>query len=417
MVSMKHYVIIGGGPAGATAAETLRRLDANGKITLISDEGHPFYKREHIASLISNDRTETELYTKGKDFFKNIGVNFVKGHVSKVFTKENQVILDNGAIITYDSLLIASGGKPIAPPWPGIQLRGISTLYTLDDARKVTKLAKEAKSVVVIGGGTIAMKTVPLLRKIGLKVVLVEKMDRLWSRMFDKRASEIVKNKLEEKGAEVLLGEEVVRFESSKGKVEAVVLKSQRKVPCDLVLVTIGIQPNIEFLKDSGIKLDKGVVVNHHLRTNISNIYAAGDVAQTPDPLFETPTLHPTWGYAEEQGETAAYNMAGLDKKYEGAIPLFSMNVYDLGIVTAGITQPQGDFEELSRLSTSESLYRKFVLQGNRLVGALIIERGLNRKLLKPLIKKAILNMVNVSGNKTDLLRKDFDFSQFLSEP
>lgn len=164
------------------------------------------------------------------------------------------------------------------------------------------------------------------------------------------------------------------------------------------------------------IKLDRGVLVDKHLRTNIPDVYAAGDVAQVPDPLFKTHTLHPTWGYAEEQGEIAAYNMAGFEKDYEGAIPLFSMDVYNLGIVTAGITQPQGNFEELSRLSFHESLYRKFILQENRLIGALVIGKGLNRKLLKPLVKKAVLNMIKVDEHiKTDLLRKDFDFASVLS--
>lgn len=164
---MKQYLIIGGGPAGTTAAETLRKLDADGKITIISDEGYSFYKREHIAGLISNDRTEAELFTKGKDFYKSIKVDFVKDHVSEVSVKENQIVLGNGSVFRYDSLLIASGGKPIVPSWPGIQLEGVSTLYTLDDAKKVTKLAKEARSVVVVGGGTIAMKVIPLLRKMG----------------------------------------------------------------------------------------------------------------------------------------------------------------------------------------------------------------------------------------------------------
>lgn len=413
---MKQYVIIGGGPAGATAAETLRKLDDKGEITVVSDEAYPFYKREHIAGLISNDRTEEELFVKGRDFYQKIGVNLVKGRVLKVSVKENRVLLDKGSAITYDSLLIASGGKPIVPPWPGIQLEGILTLYTLDDAKKVTKLAKEAKSVVIIGGGTIAMKAIPLLRKIGLKVSLVEKMDRLWSRMFDKRASEIVENKLKENGTKILLSEEVVEFKGKGAKVKAVVLKSQQTIPCDLVIVTIGIRPSINFLRDSMIKLDRGVLVDQHLKTNVPNVYAAGDVAQVPDPLFRTPTLHPNWSYAEEQGEIAVYNMAGFGNEYEGAVPLFSMDVYDLGIVVAGITQPQGNFEELSKLSLHESLYRKFVLQDNKLIGALIIGKGLKRKLLKSLVKKAVLKMVKTDDRKIDLLREDFDFASILSK-
>jgi len=413
---MKKFVIIGSGPAGSTAAETLRKLGVESRTTIVSDEGYPFYKREHIAGLISGDETEDSLFEKGKDFYKKIDIDLVKGHVIQVSTKKNQLTLDDGSTINYDSLLIASGGKPILLSCPGIDSEGISTLYTLDDAKKVSKLVKEAKKVVVVGAGTIAMKVIPLLRKIGLEVSLVEKTDRLWPTMFDRRASEVVEHQFKENGVEILLNEEVSEFKSRNGKVQAVSLKSQRELPCDLTLVTIGIRPSIDFLKGSGIQLDRGVLVNKYLQTNIPNVYAAGDVAQVPDPLFQTPTLHPTWSYAEEQGEIAAYNMAGFPREYEGAVPLFTMDVYDLGIVAAGITQPQGNFEELSRLSIHEGTYRKFVLKENKLIGALIIGKGVNRKLLKPLVKKAVLKMINVNIMKTDLLKENFDFNSLLKE-
>lgn len=410
---MRRYLIIGSGAAGATAAETLRKLDEESEITVVTDEGYPFYRREHLAGLISGEETEEGLFEKGKDFYQKIGAKLVKGYVTQVSTEKNLVILNDGSAINYHSLLIASGGKPIVLAWPGIQLEGISALYTLDDAKKVCKLVREAENAVVIGAGTIAMKAVPLLRKVGLKVSLVEKTDRLWPTMFDKKASEIVENKLRENGTEILLNEEVTEFKNRNRKIQSVSLKSQRTLPCDIALVTMGIRPNIDFARGSEIKLDRGVLVDHHLRTNVPNVYAAGDVAQVPDPLFQTPMLHPSWDYAEEQGEIAAYNMAEVERKYKGAVPLFSMSVYDLGIVTAGITQPQGDFEELSRFSPHESLYRKFIFQGSRLVGAILISSKLNRKVLKPQLKKAVLEMVDMGVNKTDVLSEDLNFEYF----
>lgn len=412
---MKRYVIIGSGPAGATAAETVKKLDKESKITVVTDEGYPFYKREHIAGLISGEETEEGLFEKGRDFYEKIGADFVNGHVVQVLPEKNHLILDDASDIHYDFLLIASGGKPIRPAWPGVQLEGISTLYTLDDAKKVAKLVEEAERVVVIGAGTIAMKVVPLLRKKGLKVSLVEKADRLWPTMFDKRASEVLEHRFKENDVEILLKEEVSEFEGENGKVQTVFLKSKRTLPCDLVLLAIGISLSTDFMKESGIKLDRGVLVDQHLRTSTSNVYAAGDVAQVPDPLFQAPMLHPNWGYAEEQGHIAACNMAGLEKQYEGAVSLNTMDVYDLGIVAVGNTQPQGSFEELSRFSLREGTYRKFILEENRLVGALLIGKGLNRKLLKPLVQKAVLKMVNVNTVKTDLLREEVDFNSILA--
>ena len=158
---MKRYLIIGSGPAGATATETLRKLDGRGEITVISDEGYPYYRREHLARLISGDKSEEELFEKGKDFYMKMGVNFVGGTLLKVSSKQNQVTLTDGRTLDYDSLLIATGGKPIVPPWKGIQLEGVSTFYTLDDARRMTRLARKAKNVVIIGGGTIALRDTP----------------------------------------------------------------------------------------------------------------------------------------------------------------------------------------------------------------------------------------------------------------
>jgi NAD(P)H-nitrite reductase large subunit len=232
--------------------------------------------------------------------------------------------------------------------------------------------------------------------------------------MFDNKASSIVEKTIKENGTEILFNDEVIKFNGSNRKVNQVLLKSHHTISCDLVIVIIGIRPNIDFLKDSMITHDGGVFVDQYLRTNIPNVYAAGDVAQVPDPLFQKPTLHPTWGYAKEQGEIAAYNMAGFEKEYEGAVPLFSFNIHDLGVVTAGITRPHGNFEILSRFSLQEGIYRKFVLNENKLIGALIIGKKINRKQLKPLLKKAILKMVDVSARKTELLKDDFDFNSIL---
>jgi len=413
---MKKYAVIGGGPAGAVAAETLRKLDEESEMTVVTDERYPFYRREHIAGLISGDETEEGLFEKGKDFYERIDARLVTGRVIGVFTGKNQLALSDGSRIGYDSLLIASGAKPVLLHSQGAELEGVSTLYTLDVVKKVSNLVTQANKVLVVGGGTVAMKLVPMLRRIGLNVWLIEKADRLWPAMFDKKASEIVENRLKHEGVEVLLNEEVIELKGGYGKIESVSLKSQRTLPCDLLLLTMGIQPNIDFLNGSGIEVDLGVVVDRHLRTNIANIYAAGDVAQVPDPLYEAPVLHPTWAYAEEQGEIAAYNMAGLEREYQGAVPLFSLSLYGIGIVTAGITQPQANFQELSRFSPYEGLYRKFVLRGNRLVGAILIGKGLDRKLLKPRVKKVLLNMADVGTTKADLLKEDFDFGLLVKQ-
>jgi len=385
-------------------------------MTVVTAEAYPYYKRERIAGLISGDETEESLFEKGKDFYQKIRAELVSRRVTGVSTEKNQLILDDDSTIDYDSLLIASGGKPIPLRSQGAELEGISALYTIDDAKRISKLVKEATNIVVVGGGTIAMKVVPIFRRIGLKATLVEKADGLWPTALDKKASEILESNLREDGAEVVLNEEIAELQGKGGRIQSVSLKSQRRLPCDLLLLTTGMRPSVDFLKRSAIRHDLGVPVDHHMRTNIPNVYAAGDVAQVPDPLLQAPALHPTWDYAEEQGEIAANNMVGVATEYEGAVPLFSLGLYDIGVLAAGISQPQADFEELSAFSPQASSYRRFLLQRGRLVGVTLIGKGLGTKTLKPQLKKALLKTVDVGASKTDLLKENFDFSSLLKE-
>jgi len=192
-------------------------------------------------------------------------------------------------------------------------------------------------------------------------------------------------------------------------------LRNQQEIPCDLVIITIGMKPNIDFLKNSGILLDKGVIVDKFMRTNISNIYAAGDVAQTEDPLFDTPILHPTWGNAKKQGKIAAKNMIGNMTEYKGTIPIQTIKILGFRAISAGIAHSKNNFDEISWISFQNGFCRKFVINNNRLVGALLLGKDLNKKKLKPLIKKAVFNMVDVSRYKTKLLDEDFDLNKIIT--
>jgi NAD(P)H-nitrite reductase large subunit len=382
---------------------------------VISNENYAYYKRSQIIQLISKSCTEEELFIEGINFYKEIGANFLNDHVTKVLPEKNQVLLKDSSIITYDSLLIASGGRPIVIPWKNVNLKGISTLYTLNNAKKVANLACNAKAAVIIGGGSIAMKVVKNLLTIGIDVSIIEKSSHLWPIGFDRKVARIIENKLKENKVKLYLNEEVVRFNGENGKVSSLTLRNQQNIPCDLAIITIGMKPNIDYLKNSGLVVDKGIIVDKFMKTNISNIFAAGDVAQTEDPLYDTPLLHPTWGNAKKQGKIAANNMVGNITEYSGTIPIQSIKILGFRALTVGITHSKKFFDEISWISFKNGFCRKFVFNNNRLVGALFLGKNLNKKKLKPLIKKAVFNMVDVSRYKTELLNEDFDFSKIIS--
>lgn len=409
---INKYVIIGGGPAGATAALEIRKFDIKGEIILISDEDYQFYKRSKIINIISASCSEDDLFLKGKKVYDENNIKFINNHVEKVISEKQQIILKNGAAIHYDYLLIASGGSPIMLPWKGVDLEGIHTLYNLDDAKRVAEQVCNAERAVIVGGGAIAMKTIKNFKKIGLDISIIEKTSHLWPIGFDRKVARIVEKKIKENGIHIYLEEEVVEFKGENKKLSSVVLKSGREIPTDIAVITIGMKPNIDFLIDSGVKVEKGIFVDSYMRTNIPNIYAAGDVAQIYDPLYNMPILHPTWGNAKKQGKIAAKNMTGSNVQYAGTIPVQSINIFGFKAIAVGITHSKKNYDEISWVSFEKELCRKFILKDDHLVGALILGKEINKKILKPTLKMVIFDKTNVNHSKHLLLEEDIDFDK-----
>ncbi|MHA2183065.1 MAG: NAD(P)/FAD-dependent oxidoreductase, partial [Promethearchaeota archaeon] len=391
-----QYIIIGGGPAGATAALELRGLDPKGEVSIISNEDYQFYKRSKILSFVSASCSEDDLFLKGKTLYDEHNVNFIYGHVKNILLDKKQVLLRDGKKFSYDYLLIASGGSPLVLPWEGTDLKGVSTLYNLDDAKKVVEQACDSENVVVIGGGSIAMKAIQNLKKMGLNISIVEKASHLWPIGFDRKVARIVEKRIKENGIQIYLNEEVAEFRGDNNKLTHVVLKSGIEIPADITIITIGTKPNVDFLNETFIKVDKGVIVDSNLRTTIPNIFAAGDVAQIYDPLYNIPMLHTTWGNAKKQGRIAAINMTGGNLVYKGVIPIQTIRIFGFQAIAVGITHSKKNYDEISWVSFEKEQCRKFVLRDNKLVGALILGKDIDKNTLKPLLKNAVSKQVEI---------------------
>jgi len=411
-----QYIIIGGGPAGATAALELRGLDPKGEVLIISNEDYQFYKRSKIISLVSASCSEDDVFHKGKTLYDEHNINFIHGHVEKVFPDKKQVLLKDGKKFSYDYLLIATGGKPLVFPWKGVNLKGISTLYSLDDAKKVAEQACNARNVVVIGGGSIAMKAIQNFKKIGLEISIVEKASHLWPVGFDRKIARIVEKRIKEKGIRIYLNEEVVEFRGDNEKLTHVILKTGREIAADIAIITIGIKPNVDFLSDTYVRVDQGVIVDNNLRTTIPSIFAAGDVAQIYDPLYNLPILHPTWGNAKKQGRIAAINMTGGKMVYKGAIPIQTIRIFGFQAIAVGITHSKKNYDEISWVSFEKELCRKFVVRNNKLIGALVLGKDIDKNILKPLLKRAVSKQVEIDNLKNLLIEDNLDFETLFNE-
>ena len=315
---MKH-VIVGAGPAGVIAAETLRRGDANAEIQIIGGEPEPPYSRMAIPYLMEGNIGEDGTYLrKATDHYEKLKIGYSHGLVESVSPGDNSLKLKGGDKVSYDRLLVASGARPLQLPVPGINMEGVHNCWTLADAREIAKLATEGSNVVLIGAGFIGCIILESLLKLAGKLSVVEMEDRMVSRMMDDTASGMLKRWCESKKVEVLTSSRVSAIEAVAGSEgdKAVVLEDGRKLHAHLVVLAVGVAPNMDFLEDSGVATDDGILVDEHLVTNVENIYAAGDVAQGPDFSTGDHMVHAMQPSAVEHGRIAALNMLGMGPVY-----------------------------------------------------------------------------------------------------
>lgn len=361
---MKH-VIIGNGPAGVVAAETLRKADASAEIVLIGAEPEPAYSRMAIPYLLEGDIVESGTYLrKTAGHFASLRIREVQAKVSSVDTVQRKLTLADGKTETYDRLLIASGSHPVRPPIPGMDLPQVQTCWTLADARAIAALAKPGSRVLQLGAGFIGCIIMEALAARGVELTVIEMGDRLVPRMMTPKAGGMIKQWVEQKGVRVLTGKGVksispmasnpglmARFARAIGigakggeSALAVTLSDGEEIACDLVIVAAGVAPNVGFLDNTGVKIGKGVVVDSRMQTSVPGIYAAGDVAEAPDLFTGAPFVAAIQPNAADQARVAALNMAGGEAQTKGVL---AINVLDtLGLISTSFGQWWGETAE-----------------------------------------------------------------------
>ena len=370
---MKH-VIVGAGPAGVVAAETLRKSDQGAEIHLIGGEPEPPYSRMAIPYLLEGNIAEDGTYLrKTAGHYDTLSIQYSHGRVETVAAGDNSLTLEGGDKIGYDRLLIATGARPMQLPVPGMDLAGVHNCWTLADAREITKLAAKDSNVVLIGAGFIGCIILESLLKLAGNLSVVEMEERMVSRMMDDTAGGMLKRWCESKNVEVLTSSRVSAIEAaSDGDGDKnVVLEDGRKLNAHLVVLAVGVAPNMDFLDGSGVATDDGILVDEHLATNVENIFAAGDVAQGPDFSTGGRMVHAIQPTAVEHGRIAALNMAGLSPVYKGSL---NMNVLaTAGLVSSSFGKWDGVADGDSGTATDEENYKYLCLQfeEDRLIGAL----------------------------------------------
>ncbi len=403
------YLIIGNSAGGIGAAEAIRQVDKEGALAIVSEEPYPVYSRPLISKYLARERTLNGMLFRPLDCYDQNNILFLAGkRVMHLEPDSRTAWLEDNEQIAWDKLLLAVGGKPIFPNIKGSDKRGVFTFTNLDDAKAVDRFLDNARKAVVIGGGLIGISATEALVKRGVDVGVVEMKERILNTILDDQASLMAEEALRQAGVGITTGHTVIEI-TGRETVEGVVLDDGEMIPCDLVLVAIGVSPRSELALDAKLKVNRGIVVDRHMATDHLDVYACGDVAEAYDLAHGDNRLSPIWPNAYIGGRTAGFNMAGIPTRYPGGTALNSLNYFGIDITSAGIPVAPNDdgYEVISR--QGRGTYQKVILKDNLIVGMISVgnieKTGITFGLMR--------DKVDVGSFKQSLLTDNFGLAVF----
>ena len=418
------YLIIGNSTAAIHAVEGIREIDQKGGLALVSDESCHTYSRPLITYFLGNKVDEEKMTYRGNSFYKDYHIRaFLGKKVLHLDPEAKEVPLDDKTTIQFEKLLLATGGAPFVPPIPGNDLKGVFTFTTLNDAHKVKDFISlhKTKKAIVLGGGLIGLKVTEALLALNIQVTIVELADRILSATFDQTASKIIEGALKNIGCSTMTSNTVEKIlEGKEGRVGGVLLKDGTRIDCNLVFMAIGVRPRMELAQEAKLEVNRGILVNEYMQTIRPDIYAAGDVIEAYDLMANVRRPIAILPNASRQGKIAGVNMAGGKKKYLGGLAMNSVELAGIPTISVGLNDPStlGDdqrkktIEVLRDYQEENSVYKKVVLEKNRIIGMIAIGRIDRAGIYTGLIKER----VDVTPFKDHLLKDDFGLLSLPSE-
>ena len=399
---MKRYIIVGNGVAGTTAAEKIRENDGNGRIDIFSDESVPYYTRIRLPDYLAGAAEKKDLVLHRESWYeeRSIGLHLEEA-IEEIKPNKHEVRSAKGNRYGYNRLLLATGGHSSIPPIEGMEKEGVFALRSIVDAQRIKEYAKKSTEVLIIGGGLLGLEAGNGLRRSGLKVMVVEFFPRLLPRQMDVAGAELLKRRMEEMGFTFYLGAKSKKI-LGRIKVEGLALEDSTSIPCDMILISAGVRPNLKLAQGMGLEIGKGVVVNDRMETGIAFIYAAGDLVQHRGRFYGI------WPAAERQGYVAGINMAGGEELYEGTAMSNRLKVAGIDLVSSGEIDVENQFESLVEKDEEKHMYRKLIFDDGVIIGCILLGdmRG-NREILNAIEMKK-----DVTHLKAEILEDGFDFKR-----
>lgn len=359
-----NYVIIGNSAAAVGCIEGIRSVDKNGSITVITSEPYHTYSRPLISYLLLGKTDEQRMKYRADSFYQENGCTAMFGvTVTKVDYSAKTVLLDNGKTVRFDKLLIATGSKPFVPPMTGLDtVKNKFTFMSLDDAKALEQAINQESKVLIIGAGLIGLKCAEGIQHSVKSITVVDLADRILPSILDEDGSQIMQEHIETQGVQFYLSDSVASFTPN-----SATLKSGVTIDFDVLVVAVGVRPNVELAKDMGAAVNRGISTDEHSATSLAGVYAAGDCAESHDITVNQDRILALLPNAYMQGETAGINMAGGEKTFDKAMPMNAIGFFGLHIITAG------SYDGEAYVTKGVNSYKKLVAKDGVLKGFIII--------------------------------------------
>jgi nitrite reductase (NADH) large subunit len=399
-----NIIIVGNGVAGITAARIIKEKDPKSNVSVYTEENHHYYPRPRLYDILSGRAEPHDIYTFSDEWYTKKGI---KVHLNKralrIESEKKELVLEDNSKIHFDKLLLANGASSFVPPIKGSDKKGTFTLRSIKDALIIKDYTRKTKKSIVIGGGLLGLEFASSLRKLGQQVTVVEIFSRLLPRQLDQDAAKLLKDRISSQGINIFLDSKTAEI-IGKQNVSGILLDSGQKISGELVLISAGVRPNIKLASESGIKVNRGVLVDQYLQTSADDVYAAGDITEFEEKLYG---IIPA---ALDQANIAAVNM--LEKKqkiYNSTIPTSTLKVVGVDLTSMGIVNPEEKkYEEIKRIDTQNGIYKKLVLEKGKIVGAILLgdRKGVTS------ITKLMAQGTDITKYKEEILTDDFNYKE-----
>jgi len=400
-----RVVILGGNIAGTNAADIIKKEDPSTEIEIFTEDSNFSYSRIKLPAFLGGRVQEDELITHPEEWYQSRNIIFNKNCCAvQIIPEEKRVLFENGQETTYDKLLLCIGSKSNILPIPGIDNEGVFTLKTVEDAKRIREYAKTKNTAIVIGGGLLGLEIAKSLTDLNLDVTVLEVFPRLLPRQLDVEGAEMLEQILSDFNIKVGLQASAKEIT---GDGELVVsLTDGREFKSEMIVFAVGVKANIEVARNSGIEVNRGIIVNNRMQTNLTDVYSAGDCAEYNGMV---------WGIvpvAFEQSRIAALNILGKEIEYTDVVPSNTLKILEIDLTSIGKVTPEEQLpEEIKFVDNEKRIYKKIVIDGNRMIGAILLGDRTNQAEIMRLIK----DKVDISQIKDKILDPDFDLKGYLS--